>query len=163
NHVFDAIAATAGLPTPWPIADDARPVPETVILQSVTNTFFDVLGVTPVLGRTFRPEDVTTGNVKVISERVWQSRFAADRNLVGRTIRLGSPGRSATVVGVVPDRAQILGTTDVWEVMGELPRTADLRGSHVLQAIARLKPDVTLDQARADMAVVAGNIERVAP
>src|SRR4029450_60831 len=126
----------------------------------VTTAFFDVLGVTPLLGRTFRSDDEVGANVKVISERLWRNRFGADPGIIGRPIRLSNPTFVSTVVGVVPDRAQVLGTTDVWDLTGSLRSTGqELRGSRVLQVIARLKPGVTLDQARADMAVVAGNIE----
>jgi putative ABC transport system permease protein len=163
NHVFATMAATAGIPSAWPLVDDARPVPETVMMQTVTTAFFDVLGVTPLLGRTFRPEDDVVSNVKVISERLWRNRFGADPGIIGRPIRLSSATFLATVVGVVPDSAQALGTTDVWKVTGSLRSTGqELRGSHVLQVIARLKPGVTIGQARADMEVVSANIERAA-
>jgi putative ABC transport system permease protein len=163
SHAFASIAATGGMPGPWPLIDETRPIPETVMLQTVTTTFFDVLGVTPLLGRTFRPGDGNVANVKVISERLWRNRFGADPRIVGRPIRLSSPTFLATIIGVVPDSAQVLGTTDVWECTGDMPRSADLRGSHVLQVIARMKPNVTIEQARADMAVVAANVERAAP
>ena len=164
NHAFATIAATAGIPSAWPLVDDSRPVPETVMMQTVTTAFFDVLGVTPVLGRTFRSDDEIVGNVKVISERLWRNRFGADPHIIGRPIRLSNPRFVSTIVGVVPDRAQVLGTTDVWELTGSLKSTGqELRGSHVLQVIARLKPGVTMGQARADMAAVSANIDRAAP
>src|SRR5262245_19322775 len=164
NHVFATVAATAGIPGAWPLVDDTRPIPETVMMQTVTTAFFDVLGVTPLLGRTFRPEDDVVSNVKVISERLWRNRFGADPGIIGRPIRLSSATFLATVVGVVPESAQVLGTTDLWEVTGSLRSTGqELRGSHVLQVIARLKAGVTIGQARADMAVVSANIERAAP
>jgi len=164
NHAFATIAATAGIPSAWPLVDDTRPVPETVMMQTVTTAFFDVLGVTPVLGRTFRADDEVVGNVKVISERLWRNRFGADPHIIGRPIRLSNPRFVSTIVGVVPDRAQVLGTTDLWELTGSLKNTGpELRGSHVLQVIARLKPGVTIGQARADMAAVSANTERASP
>jgi predicted permease len=164
NHVFAGVAATAGTgpPGPVPIADDTRPVPETVALQTVTAGYFDVLGAAPLLGRTFRAEDATTATVKIISERLWRTRFGADPGAVGRSIRVGSLGRSAIVIGVMAESAQVLGATDMWEPT-ELPKSPELRGSHVVQVIARMKPEVTIEQARADMAVVATRIEQVAP
>ena len=142
NHAFASMAAMAGMPGPWPLVDETRPIPETVMMQTVTTAFFDVLGVTPLLGRTFRADDERVGNVKVISERLWRNRFGADPHIVGRSIRLSSPTLLATIIGVVPDSAQVLGTTDVWEGTGSV-RGPELRGSHVFQVIARLKPGVT--------------------
>src|SRR5262245_47992385 len=158
------MAATAGIPSAWPLVDDWRPIPATVMMQSVTPPFVDGLDVTPLLGRTCRPEDDVVSNVKVISERLWRNRFGADPGIIGRPIRFSSPTLLSTIVGVVPDSAQVLGTTDVWEVIGSLRSTGqELRGSRVLQVIARLKSGVTIGQARADMAVVSANIERAAP
>jgi predicted permease len=164
NHAFTSMAAIGGRPGAWPLVDETRPVPETVMMQTVTTGFFDVLGVTPLLGRTFRPDDNVMASVKVISERLWRNRFGADPGIIGRAIRLSSPTLTATIIGVVPDSAQMLGTTDVWEVTGSLRSTGqELRGSHVFQVIARLKPNATIEQARADMAIVSANIERAAP
>ncbi|HEY1305070.1 MAG TPA: ABC transporter permease [Vicinamibacterales bacterium] len=132
---------------------------ETVPRQWVTGGIFDVLGITPVAGRTFRPSDEQqkTGAV-VLSEGFWRSRFGADPGVIGRDISLdGSP---YTVVGVLPEAAQLVGTTSIWALMplNRLPPTA--RGPRILHVVGRLRPSVTLDAASVDMSAVAQVLSR---
>ena len=131
---------------------------ETVPRQWVTGGIFDVLGITPVAGRTFRASDEQrkTGSV-VLSEAFWRSRFGADPGAIGRDIRLdGSP---YTIVGVVPQEAQLVGTTSIWALVPlNLPPTA--RGSRILHVVGRLRPGVTLDAASIDMSAVAQGLSR---
>jgi len=129
--------------------------------QSVTARFFDVLGVTPVAGRTFMPSDAEQGAAPVIvmSEGLWRRRFNGDPALVGRQVRLnGSP---FTVIGIVRDAVQLQRPAEIWSVIGgidNLPRTFRL-----LQAIGRVKPGVTPDAAQADLAVIAGRLAQSYP
>jgi predicted permease len=149
--------------------------PERVYGMIVSGTYFDVLGVKPVVGRGFRPEeDRTPGShpVVVLNYALWQRRFGGDPRIVGRTITLNA--RPFTVVGVAP-RA-FIGTafglaTDLWVpvmmqheiVSGGDRLAANRRGLRWLSGLARLKPGVSVAQARADLNVVADQLGRSFP
>jgi putative ABC transport system permease protein len=134
---------------------------ETVPRQWVTTGVFDVLGVTPVAGRTFLPEDekLKAGAV-VLSEAFWRSRFNSDRSVIGREVRLD--GDPFTIVGVVPQSAQLIGATSMW-AMRPLPRVPAARAARFLRVIGRMKQGVTFDAARADMARVGDGLAREFP
>ncbi len=165
NTTFSSMAATV-TPIEVPLGDEGGGPPETVTLQSVTSTFFEVLGVVPIAGRTFNTQDDIeagqSGVGVVISERLWRTAFGADPGLVGGTIRLSSPPAPRTVVGVVPASFRIVGSVDIWE---HLPvNRADVqRGQGIFRVLGRLKPSITIDQAHGDMSMIARNIERIAP
>jgi putative ABC transport system permease protein len=169
NRSFAGMAATMGVFTSSFRATDAD-VPETVSMERVTPGFFEVLGVRPIAGRTFTADDVPAGaelrpgvfsDVAVISERFWRSRFGSDPTVIGRTIRLGSSGDSRRVIGIMPADFQLLGRVDVWMTTVDLRLAA--RRLRFLQVIARLKPDVTLEQARSEMGAIAERIAVDAP
>jgi putative ABC transport system permease protein len=167
NRSFASMAAIAGSVALAPLADEGGGPPDTVTIQSVTSRFFDVLAVTPIAGRTFDERDVGDisgrifSDVVVVSERLWRTRFGADPSLVGRTIRAGSAGSPRPVIGIVPASFQLLGAADVWELF-QVGRD-DPRGARYLQVIARLKPEATIERARADMTSIAARIEQTAP
>ena len=137
---------------------------ETVPRQWVTAGIFDALGITPVVGRTFITADDTQGlNVVVLGEAFWRSRFNGDPAIVGQSLRLD--GEPFTVVGVVPREAELLGRTSMWAMRpitgtGIPPRA---RGARVFRTIGRLKPDVSLQAARGDMAAIAEGLAREHP
>jgi putative ABC transport system permease protein len=134
---------------------------ETVPRQWVTTGIFDVLGITPVAGRTFVPSDETPqSSAVVLGEAFWRSRFGGDPTVIGRQIRLD--GMPFMVVGVVPQSAQLLGTTSIWALIA-LPRTPNMRAPRFLQVIGRLKPGVTLDAAGSDMTAVAEGLAQEFP
>ena len=159
NHTFAAMAAVAGGDTTLTgISGTAERIPG----QAVTYRFFDVLGIKPIAGRTFLPDDATPRpTVVVISERLWRRRFGADPTLVGRTITLDAQLR--TVIGVVPAAFQVLSPSDCWMLLRPSPRVAAQRRPRYMQVVARLKADVTIEQARADMGLVAQNISFLSP
>jgi putative ABC transport system permease protein len=129
--------------------------------QSVTGAFFNVLGVKPLAGRTFIAEEGRErANVVVVGERLWRSRFGADPKLVGTAINLD--GEQFTVIGIVPSRLQLLYESELWTPY-VVSRGPEQRRMHYLRVVARLKPGVSLDQARAGMAPVAANIARSSP
>ena len=127
---------------------------------SVDEPFFRVLGVNPLLGRTFTPEETApgTGRVVIISYAYWQRQFGGDPRILDRTIRMGITSRS--IVGVMPPGFQFPGDTDVWT-----PQTSSStsRTGHNFFAFGRLKPGVTLEQARADLSTVAGRLAQQYP
>ena len=138
--------------------------------------FFDVLGIKPILGRGFIREDEQGGGGPngfkvVISDDFWRKHFGGDPNVLGRTIILDR--RQHTVIGVMPPRFQFPIQTDPVEFYvtigedaanpdGSKPQTQQ-RGSHSLEAIARLKPGVSIAQAQADLAAIAERLSKQYP
>jgi putative ABC transport system permease protein len=122
---------------------------------------FDVLGVRPIVGRSFLQSDQDQrASVVVLSEAFWRSRFGADLSIVGQDPRLD--GALFTVVGVVPNEAQLVGETDLW-ALRPFGRDPGLRAPRVLLAVGRLKPDVTPDEANADLNRVASALAQEYP
>jgi putative ABC transport system permease protein len=147
--------------------------PELLRGLKVTANLSDLLGVQPVLGRSFRPEENQPGapRVALLSHRLWQRRFAADPEIVGKTIR--QHDQSYTIVGVLPPQLKFpIGPMPAWRVLstGEpdlwLPITFIPPGEpdgEVGFAIARLKPGVSAAQAQAEMRAVTQQHERIYP
>ncbi len=135
--------------------------PERIAGQLVSVSFFDLLGVAPIAGRTFVTADgQPKPTVVVMSEGLWRSRFGADPGLVGRTLTLDS--EPFTVIGIMPARFQVLFPADLWTPFTPR-RSPEQRVPHYMQVIGRLKPGVTIDQARDDMSRVAAHIAEIAP
>ncbi|MGJ5816208.1 ABC transporter permease [Paludibaculum fermentans] len=130
-------------------------------------SLFDVLGVRPVLGRTFAPEDDRPGAPKVVvlSHQLWQRRFGADPGILGRTIRLSNEPH--TVIGVM---AKGFYFPPFWANKAELyaapaygPDRADSHTFSTLRVFARLKPGVSLEQARSEAARIAASLAEEFP
>jgi putative ABC transport system permease protein len=119
----------------------------------VTTNAFSVLGVAPLLGRSLLSDDGNPGAppVCIVSDRLWREEFSEDPNVLGKTIGLG--GRLTTIVGVMPAWFQFLGAA-VWIPYSLHPGATGGQPARI-QAIARLKPDVTLRAATADYDTVA--------
>lgn len=150
------------------VGDDG--IAEEIPAQAVTARFFDVLGVKPIAGRTFRDEDQKPASgVVLLSEGFWRRRFGADPALVGRATRFG--GQTVTVIGIVPANFQfdLPGSTSegaamMWTLLNMAPdRSPAERYPHYLQVIGRLKPGITVEAARADVASVADTMARELP
>lgn len=150
--VFEAVGA-------WSVGQanlNGEGEPARVGGAAVTPNLFDVLGVKPLLGRTFTPDEVTDAGTAavVLSYSLWQSRYGGDPAILGRTILIN--GTATPVVGVMPERFRL--PTDYVQDAEE-PTVLwtpyllanDNRGSHGLHAAARLKPGVTMAQANADL------------
>jgi putative ABC transport system permease protein len=139
--------------------------PEQIKLASVTDNFFSVLGAQPVLGRTFAPEDQSTQGTRamILSYGLWQRRFGKDPDVIGRQIRLGSG--SATVVGVMPQKFQLLFSPDAnvpLDTQAFVPFSSRIYQAPVdlyyIRLVARLKPGVTLAQAQQEADSIAGQL-----
>ncbi|HEX7136986.1 MAG TPA: ABC transporter permease, partial [Vicinamibacterales bacterium] len=142
NHTFSGMAAVSGGGRTLTNADGAA---ERVPGQSVTTSFFDVLGIATVAGRTFVADDMRPQpDVVVMSERFWRSHLNGDPAAIGRVLRLD--GQPFTVIGILPWSFQILYPADIWTPF-PLRRTPEQRRQHYLQVIARLREGVTTDQA----------------
>ncbi len=138
--------------------------------------FFDVLGVHPLFGRGFTRADEQSGGgpdgFKVIlSHDFWQKQFGANKNVLGRVVQIDR--RPYTIIGVLPPRAQFPIQSDVIDlyvtiaddatsINGAKPVTQE-RGNHSLQAIARLKPGVSVAQAQGDLASIAARLQKLYP
>ena len=154
---FEAMATYRG-GTEAPISSGSTA--EYTRAATVDSDFFRVLGVQPMLGRTFTPEETVpgTGSVVIISYSYWQSRFGGDARVLERTIRAGLTPRS--IVGVMPPGFGFPNETDVW---GPQTTSSTSRTGHNFMAVARLKPDVSLDRARAELTAIAAGLERQYP
>lgn len=136
----------------------------------VNADLFQLLGVTASLGRTFLPDEDKPGDgrVVILSNRLWRTHFNSDPGVLGNSLVLD--GKNFTVVGVMPEGFQFpvqnepveLWSTIAGEASGEDPMTSH-RGAHYMNAIARLKPGVTIEQARADLETIAGRLEQQYP
>src|SRR4051794_37048262 len=137
--------------------------PERLPAAMVTAGFFQVVGVQPMLGRTFAPGEDKAGAPKtvVLSEGLWKSHYGSDRNIVGRAVSIG--GEPHVVVGVMPAWMNFPANVGVWVPL--VPTTEQLteRGDHFLLALGRLKPGVTLAQAQQEMAVIAARLAQRYP
>jgi putative ABC transport system permease protein len=136
---------------------------ENVPRQWVTAGIFDVLGIHAIVGRTFKLDDDQSGvdDKVVLSESLWRARFNADPTIVGEMLRLD--GESFRVLGVVPDRAQLIGRTGLWALTTIRDAPPEERGAHYFRVIGRLNADATLASAAADMNVVAEGLSREFP
>ena len=139
--------------------------PERITVEAVSAPYFAVLGVAPAYGRTFRPEeDAVAGRdaVVVLSDGLWRRRFGADPSIVNRTIQ--SAGRTYTVIGIMPPGfTGISDSAQLWIpfVLSGVP--LDNRGNRGFQTIARLKPGVTIAEARAELDVISKQLETAYP
>ena len=136
--------------------------PETVSRQWVTAGIFDVLGVKPILGRTFSAEDeAKRANVIVMSESFWRTRYNADPNIVGREIRLD--GSLWTLLGIVPKDFELLGQTSMWAMRPFVNMPPRARGAYMLQVVGRMKPGAEIEAAEADLRAVADGLAQEFP
>ncbi len=134
------------------VSDTTGDLPEKVRRAMVAPRFLEVWGIAPALGRGFTAADFRTGGVVLISDRYWRSRFAADPNVLDRSVRLGS--MSSSIIGVMPPSFDFPDAgVDLW-----LPVATDpYRLSRLFKwynAVGRLKPGVTLGEAQANLALV---------
>jgi len=121
----------------------------------LTSNYFDVLGVQPIRGRNFLPEEEEGADVALITRNFWQKRLGRDPNVIGRSITLD--GTAHTIVGVLPNMpASWFGTNPIAEVwttkpfqLPGFPYERMMRGTSFLRVVGRLKPAVTVKQARA--------------
>ncbi len=135
--------------------------PRRLEIAPVTPEVLPILGVSPVLGRVFESREDDRSAV-VISYGLWQSQFAADASVVGRTVRLD--GVAHTVIGVMP-RGFYFPTRNVqmWTALTFRDEDYEDRTNTYIRGVARLKPGVTFEQARADLEVIAGRLARDYP
>ena len=164
NTVFEHLAAThkesrnlSGIP---------GREPERISCASVTRNFFNIIGLPPELGRTFSEDEDKIGAppVVVISDRLWQRAFNRDREVIGREINLHD--QNFTVIGVMPSQVTSPQDTDAWfSIMRRSNNPAWMDRSHhpMIYVWGKLKPGVTVEQARAEMKAIAARLEKTYP
>jgi putative ABC transport system permease protein len=138
---------------------------ERIKVTAATADLFPLLGVRPLLGRTFGDGQATTGKgeVVVLGEKLWRRRFGGDPSLLGRTIQLD--GAPYTVLGVMPASFDFPpnGAADAWGFFDPSPAVQKNRKSHFLGVVGRLKPGVSAEQSLAQLQQVASRLEREYP
>src|SRR5262245_19775081 len=165
NSVFEGMAGYAD--TRVTLIDNSGAgdnTPEEIPAQRTTANLFSVLGVNALLGRTFSPEDGRPGqnNVVVVSYGLWQNRFGGNPQVIGRKVSLGAVEH--TVIGVLPPdvkwhvrKFSVTGQiADLWVPV--ITTAMKQQRGRFIGVVARLKPNITLPQARAEMGAVAGRL-----
>jgi putative ABC transport system permease protein len=161
NQSFEAMAAMTNTTADLTGVGE----PEKLNVGVVSPAFFDVLRVRPALGRTFRSEEGIVGKprVVVLTHALWKTRFGSDPSVIGRTMTLN--GNPSEVVGVLPSSFEFPDdTVDLWAPL-QLEGSAQpqSRTSHQFLVSARLKANVSLEQARADMERVGQALQQQYP
>jgi putative ABC transport system permease protein len=125
--------------------------------------FFSLLGIHPILGRTWAPGEDQPGkdDVLILGYALWQSRFGGDPKAVGRSVELNA--RKYTIIGVMPPGFNFPFRAQLWTPLDMSGRGLGQRGSHSFNAIGRLKPGVSGQKAYADVALIAARLEKTFP
>jgi putative ABC transport system permease protein len=140
--------------------------PERLDGRRVSANLFDLLGVKPILGRNFVPEEDKPGTkVALLNETLWKRRFGGDPGVIGRSLSLN--GEPYTVVGVLPSSVRLPAfgnwRDQVWVPLAFPAEEAAARGNHFLEIIGRMKPGVTVPRARAEMETIAARLAQQYP
>lgn len=157
NHVFEGMSGFFA----WNATLAGEPQAERVDAAVVSTNMFDLLGIEPVLGRGFLPEEGQVkgkDNVAVLGYGLWQTRFGGDAGVLGKVIKL--EGLDFTVVGVMPKGFDFPEGAKVWKpfVFPDAPRDFNF-----IRTIARTKRGVSLEAAQADMSLLASQLEKAYP
>jgi putative ABC transport system permease protein len=154
SRAFDKIAAFEGVE--FNLTGEDRP--ERISGSRVSANLPVLLGVKPILGRTFTPDEDTEGNDRVVllSHGLWLRRFGGDPRVIGGAVRLNSV--DFTIIGVMPPSFRFPRDADIWKPMGFA--TNDFDGGHFIWAIGRLKPGVTREQAQAEMDLIMPRLQQ---
>ncbi len=159
NEVFEQIGALSF----WSANLTGVDVPERLQGFRVSPNLISLLGVEPLMGRAFLPEEAEQGKdgVVMISHGLWQRRFGQDPDVIGKTLSLNN--RSYTVIAVMPPGFQLHRKADLWSPLALRPTTLANRQSHFLIVMARLKSGVTREQAQAAMGTIADQLQQQYP
>ncbi len=161
THSFEAMAAAFAIPE-YGMNISGGGEPERAGAALASKEFLPALGIKPVVGRNFLPEEDRPGGppVVLISHALWQRRFHSDPSAVGRTLTVDGVPR--TIVGVVPHHLGEMVAADLWLPTAINPSHSERR-NHNYGIVARLKPGVTVAQARAEMVILARRLEQEYP
>ena len=143
-----------------------RERPEQITGHHLSRDMFPLLGIAPLLGRTFLPEDFQHGreHVVVLGHGLWQRRFNSDRGILGQKVLLDN--EPFTVIGVMPRQFRFapfwITEAEIWAPQNIADRAAE-RGAHSLRPFARLKPGVSLKTAQAEMDAICARLAKAYP
>jgi putative ABC transport system permease protein len=160
NTVFESIEAITHRDFNLIAGDN----PERVQGMLATHGFLPMLGLRPMIGRGFLPDEDRPGHnrVVILGHGLWQRRFGGDPNILGQHILLDD--QIYTVIGVLPaDLGLMIGVMDVWTPLVITAEQAQQHGSRYLFPCGRLKPNVTLDEARQEMSRIANGLAQQYP
>jgi putative ABC transport system permease protein len=160
NRSFSYIAVFGG----DSLSLTGRGDPERIEGQRVSASLFPLLGVAPVLGRTFTAEEDSPNGpgVIVLSHGLWQRRFGSDASIIGQSLTLNR--HPYTVIGVMPPQFRFLTREqEYWTPIALGPEESAGRGDHYLSVVARLKPGVTMQQAQSEMEAIAARLQQQYP
>jgi len=137
--------------------------PEAIQAGAVASDFFPLLRVQPLLGRTFAPEEDQPGqgHVVVLGYNFWRDHFASDRNIVGRSVIID--GENYSIVGVMPETFRFPSWAKLWVPLAWGNDTRAVRGNHNYGVIARLKKNVDIHQAQAELSAISTRLEQLYP
>src|SRR5579862_1078246 len=137
--------------------------PERLQGTLVSHDFFELTGVKPQLGRTFLGQEEEPGNshVIVLTFGLWRTAFSLRRDVLDQKIQLD--GKPYVVVGVMPESFRLPAETSFWAPFAPEAAELNVRGGHYLNAIARMKPGVSLKQVRPDLIRLSANLARQYP
>ncbi|MGJ5816265.1 ABC transporter permease [Paludibaculum fermentans] len=137
--------------------------PDPVRAVPTESNFFSLLGVTPVLGRSWAQGEDQPGkdDVVILSYALWQTRFGGNPSVVGQVLELNA--RKRTIVGVMPAGFSFPADARLWIPLDMSGKGLGERGSHSYNAIGRMKPGITVQQAHADLSLIAARLEKAFP
>jgi putative ABC transport system permease protein len=167
NHTFAAMSAYTGVSAIWGTGENSEDVPG----LAATSDIFDVLGVRPLLGRGFGPEDdkPDAARVVVISHSFWQRHFGSDPKIIGQQATVA--GKVYTITGVMPRGWKFPIQNEKVDYVAPLlplfssqtPNYMERRGAHFLAIVGRMKPGVDLRTATADLQTIAAQLAKQYP
>jgi predicted permease len=137
--------------------------PVRIATSESTASIWPLLGISPLMGRTYTPDDDRPGHdhVAVLSYAFWSKRLASDPNILGKTIQLDA--EAYTVIGVLPEGFNFAGPSDLWLPLGLERAKGRDRGSHYLEVIGRLRDGVSTTQASAELNNFSAELIRTYP
>jgi putative ABC transport system permease protein len=159
NGVFDSMAAFTSLSITWTSEDDE---PTRLTATRISASLSSVLGISPALGRSFRPEEDREGEppVVILGPGIWRVRFGARADVLGERILLD--GVSREIVGVMPEGFEFPSPEVTLYLPLEAPSDAN-RGNHGISVLARVKNGVDLDEVNAQLRALASRLEAAYP
>jgi len=159
NHSFKRISALVE----YNVSLTGDGEPEVINAMAVSDGFFPILGVKPILGRWFTPEEDVRGKdfVVILSESLWRRRYGADPAVLGRKLLFNN--QSVIIIGVMPASFRFpQSTADIWTPLA-LDRASVLKAGRYLETVARLTDHATIATAQADMNAIASQLQRERP
>jgi putative ABC transport system permease protein len=164
STAFEAMAYYNGSGAEGSTAVITGTTAEYASVTSVTSEFFDVFQVHALEGRMFSADELKpgSGGAALISDAYWHNHFAGNNNVLGRTVRVYD--KPLTIVGVMPPGFQFPGKTDIWFPSDAIfVESNEHRSAHNYRAVGRLKPDVSVEQAQAQLTAIAAKLEQQYP